>query len=74
MSRASSEARELGWFRMETSMMEFPAGTGTYYLSPFKDILRLKFGAPDADMLLVDTCYGPRWQYFHLTGPYGLQE
>lgn len=51
--------------RIERAVQSFPAESGTYRLSFFADILRLKFGAPSSDKLsIVDTYWGPMFQFF----------
>ncbi len=50
--------------RMERAVQSFPAESGTYRLSFFADILRLKFGAPSSDELpIVETYWGPMFQF-----------
>lgn len=51
--------------RIERAVQSFPAETGTYRLSFFADILRLKYGAPSSDKLsIVETYWGPMFQFF----------
>lgn len=65
------ELKELRNMRMISSVWEFELNSGSYMMSPFRDILKLKFGATDADIVMVDTVRGPMFQVYILTGNWG---